>query len=173
VIEFEPTAGGGRPVDGVFVEDTVTLDARDGSRWIYFDLSRGRTVDGRVDPDWDLAVQRFHIVTNGGPGYPGEAGALALEAPWDEVRVAPDSGYETTSGRLDAGPINPALERWYEYSFFAHTLVPLPLTYVLRTGEGRYAKLRIVSYYCTGGRPGCLTLRYAMPADGTRALTPP
>lgn len=155
------------------MEDTVTLDARDGSGWTFFDLERGRTVNGSVDPDWDLAVQRFHIVTNGGPGYPGEAGALALEAAWEEVREAPEDGYETTTGRLDAGPVNPALERWYEYSFFAHTLMPSPFTYVLRTADGRYAKMRIVSYYCIGALPGCLTIRYAIQGDGSRALVGP
>ena len=172
VLEFEPGAGGGRPADGTFVEDTVTLDARDGSSWTFFDLERGRVVDGRVDPDWDLAVQRFHIVTNGGPGYPGDGGALALDAPWEAVAEAPETGYRETAGRLEAGPVNPALERWYEYSFFAHTLMPSSATYIVRTAEGRYAKFRILSYYCPGAVPGCLTLRYAVQGDGSRRLTP-
>lgn len=172
VAEYAPTRDGFRAAEGGFVEDTVTLDARDGTAWTFFDLEGGRLVDGRIDPDWDLAVQRFHVVTNGGLGYPGEAGALAVEAAWDEVLEAPADGYAATVGRLADGPSNPALEHWYEYSFLAHTLRASPRTYVVRSASGFYAKLQIISYYCPGAEPGCLTFRYAIQGDGSRSLTP-
>jgi len=31
---------------------------------------------------------------------------------------------------------------------------------VVRTSEGRFAKLQLISYYCPGLRAGCLTFRY-------------
>ena len=79
-----------------------------------------------------------------------------------------------TSGRLeDSAPAaTPALERWYEYSFFAHTLEPKKETYVLRTAAGRYAKLKILSYYCPAATPGCVTIAYGYQADGSRRLIP-
>ncbi|MFV1986036.1 MAG: HmuY family protein [Gemmatimonadota bacterium] len=148
----------------------MTLDARDGDGWVYYSFERGATVDGTVDPDWDIAVQRFHFVTNGGAGYPGEAGAVAIPLSYDEVIEAPESGYSTTEGALHDAPSNPALERWYTYSFFAHTLEPKPETYVIRTSDGRFAKLGVISYYCPEATPGCFTFRYAYQGGGSSRL---
>jgi len=112
------------------------------------------------------------VVTNGGEGYAGQGGALAISVPWDSVTVAPTQGYTITSGNFDRGAATPALDHWYRYSFFAHTLEPEDETYVIRTAEGRYAKLRILSYYCPGAIPGCLTMQYGYQGDGTTRLTP-
>lgn len=172
VLSYEPSVAARGPADGVFVTDTVTLDARDGSAWVYFDFERGSVVDGRIDPDWDLAIQRFHIVTNGGMGYPGGAGALTLPGAWETVVEAPESGYATMRGRLTDGAANPALERWYTYRFFAHTLEAKPEIYVIRTADGRFAKIEVISYYCPGATPGCFTFRYAYQGDGSRRLVP-
>ena len=37
-----------------------------------------------------------------------------------------------------------------------------PFTYVIHTRDGRYVKLELLSYYCPGPEPGCLTFRYAI-----------
>ncbi|WP_419948604.1 HmuY family protein [Candidatus Palauibacter sp.] len=153
-----------------FVVDTVTVDGRDGSRWAFFDFEKRSAVAGPV-AGWDLAVSRYHIVVNGGEGYPGAGGAVAIGAPWEDVIEAPAGGYATTEGELDDGPATPGLERWYQYGFFSHLLEPKDETYVIRTAEGRYAKLRILSYYCPQATPGCLTLVYGYQGDGSRRLT--
>ena len=147
------------------------MDARDGARWALFDFDVGSVVEDDA-LSWDLAFNRFHIVTNGGPLYPGAGGALAIEAPWETVTEAPDGGYSVTDGRLVDGAVTPALERWYAYSFFAHTLDPKDEVYVVRSAEGRYAKLRILSYYCPEATPGCVTFEYVFQGDGSRRLTP-
>jgi len=172
VVSYGPTEDFARGTDTGLVRDTVTLDARDGSVWVYFDFERGATVDGRVDPDWDIALQRFHLITNGGPGYPGEGGALALPASFDEVSEAPAEGYAVTEGPISDAPANPALERWYAYSFFAHTLEPKPETYVVRTRDGRFVKIGVISYYCPEAVPGCFTFEYAYQSEGGRHLAP-
>ena len=125
-----------RPAGDEFVLDTVTIDARDGSRWSYFDFDVGSTTENSTS-GWDLALNRFHVVVNGGEGYAGQGGALALAAPWDSVTEAPADGYTVTHGDLEDGGATPALDRWYRYSFFAHTLQPKDETYVIRTAEGR------------------------------------
>ncbi|MDX1396110.1 MAG: HmuY family protein [Gemmatimonadota bacterium] len=170
VVSYAPTTELPGAAGGALVTATVTLDARDGEAWTFYSFDRGATIDGTRDPEWDVAFQRFHFVTNGGEGYPGEAGALALEAPFDSVAEAPIDGYAATTGRLADGPVNPELERWYEYSFFAHTLRPKPATYVIRTADRRFAKLEILSYYCPEATPGCITFRYAYQGSGARAL---
>lgn len=172
VQSFTPSVDYVRVETGTVVHDTVTLDARDGSSWAYFDLEGGVLVDGTVNPDWDVAVQRFHFVTNGGLGYPGEGAAAVVEAPFESVADAPAGGFEQTEGAIGDAPANPVLERWYTYSFFAHTLVPNPETYVIRTRNGRFAKLAIISYYCPEATPGCFTFEYAYQQNGSGRLTP-
>lgn len=156
------------PVDHLVV-DTVTLDGRDGAAWTYFDFEKRSPVGGPL-AGWDLAVSRYHIVVNGGEGYAGAGGAVAIPAPWEAVTEAPASGYATTEGPLDDVPETPGLERWYRYGFFSHLLEPKDETYVIRTAEGRYAKLRILSYYCPQATPGCVTLVYGYQGDGSRRL---
>ena len=167
---FVPSSVDPRPPTDRFVVDTVTVDGRDGSSWAYFDFEKRSAVGGPL-AGWDLAFSRYHIVVNGGDGYPGAGGAVAIGAPWEDVTEAPVTGYATTEGALGDGPATPGLERWYRYGFFSHLLEPKDETYVIRTAEGRYAKLRILSYYCPQATPGCLTLVYGYQGDGSRRLT--
>ncbi|WP_419166434.1 HmuY family protein [Candidatus Palauibacter sp.] len=169
-LTFVPTPVVPRPPAEYFVVDTVTVDARDGSEWVYFDFDKGSAVAGPL-AGWDLAVNRYHIIVNGGAGYAGAGGAIATSVPWAAVTEAPAGGYATTEGTVDEGAATPGLEHWYQYGFFSHLLEPKDETYVIRTAEGRYAKLRILSYYCPQATPGCMTLLYGYQGDGTRRLT--
>lgn len=150
--------------------DTVTLDARDGDRWVRFDLGRGR-VSGPGEP-WDLGVRRYRLVTNGGDGFVGDAAALRLEAPFADVAEAPAAGYRASRVTGGGDSVNAALEDWYAYSLFSHLLEPQPATFVVRTHDGKYAKLAVLGYYCPGPEPGCLTIEYAYQGDGSRRLAP-
>ncbi|MDX1579673.1 MAG: HmuY family protein [Gemmatimonadota bacterium] len=169
---FLPSPVEPRPAGTGYVRDTVTIDARDPAAWTFFDFERSGVVPEPEAETWDLAFQRFHVIPNGGDGLPGGAAALALPAPFDSVREAPAAGYVVTTGRLDDAPAHTARERWYRDSVFAHTLEPKDETYVIRTSEGRYAKLRILSYYCPEATPGCVTIDYAYRGDGSRRLEP-
>jgi hypothetical protein len=145
-----------------------TIDARAPDEWRYFDFSRSSVVE-RPDPrGWDLAVRRFRIIANGGPRFAGEGAILDLgDVAFDAVTQVPDTGYVATAiVRRDS--VNAAIEDWYEYNFLTHVLEPKPRVYAVRTADGRYAKVAILSYYCPGAMPGCLTLRYAYQGSGGR-----
>ena len=120
--------------------DTVTIDARDPERWVYFAFARGVL----VPPDtagWDLRVQRFQVVAS------GTARPVTIEA----------------TAAADAGPSDSAhagIGRWYRYSFFSHLLLPKPGAYEIRSPNGRLTRLEFLSYYCPGPEAGCLTFRY-------------
>jgi hypothetical protein len=49
-------------------------------------------------------------------------------------------------------------------------LTPKPRVWAVRTGDGRYAKLEMVGYYCSGAQPGCPTFRYVYQGDGSTRL---
>ena len=134
------------------------------------------TVSGAVidDPDplgWDLAFRRHDIIVNGGDGFAGRGGAVALEGvAFDSLAEAPAGGYRATEAGRDS--VQLAFRRWYDYGFTSHLLEPKDRIYAVRTADGRYAKMEIVSYYCPEAVSGCLTFRYVYQGSGSRELTP-
>jgi hypothetical protein len=158
--EYAPTPIAVAAVPDTLFVDTITVDARDAERWAFVDLERRTAV---VPPDtvgWDLAFRRFEIVTSGA--------AVATSAGFMDLTEAPDSAYVTTTFGRDT--TNAAFEDWYRYSFTSHLLNPRPNTYVIRSSAGRYAKIRLLGYYCPEMAAGCVTFQYAYQPDGSRLL---
>jgi hypothetical protein len=156
---------------------SYTLDARAAEQWTFFDFSRGAVVDvpHQFGIDWDLAFQRHKILANGGATNPKGRGAiLNLGAvAFDEVLEAPAQGYiEDTIASINPEAIvteNLAVKAWYPYNFLTHVLHPKSNVYAIRTADGKYAKMRLVSYYCDGGRAsGCFTIEYVYQGNGSR-----
>lgn len=144
---------------------TVTVDAAAGDRWVYFDLSRGSVVESPEPQEWDLAFRRYRIIVNGGPGFAGGGGVVGFPGVhFDSLVSVPEADYVLTRQERDS--LNPALEKWYDYSWTSHVLEPKPVVYALRTADGRYAKFEILGYYCPGARPGCVTIRYVYQGAG-------
>jgi HmuY protein len=154
-----------------------TLEARAAEQWTFFDFSRGAVVEvpHQFGVDWDLAFQRHKILTNGGATNPKGRGAILSlgEVALDDVIEAPAEGYVDDA----IASINPealttenrAIKAWYHYNFLTHVLRPKPNVYVIRTADGKYAKMRLVSYYCEGGQAsGCFTIEYTYQGDGSR-----
>lgn len=149
VATFAPSASRAAHRPGTV--DTVTLDASDDSRWIFFDLAEGRAL---VPPDtaaWDLAVRRFHVIVADAAANLGAADFAAVDA-------APDSGFVRTVASRDT--TNGAIERWYRYGMLTHLLTPRGDVHIVRSRDGTVAKLQMLSYYCPGVQPGCLTFRW-------------
>lgn len=136
----------------------LTVDASSPDHWRFVSLEAGAPV--HAAETWDLAFQRFHVIANGGSGFPGAAGILDLGAvPFDAAHVPEGAAFVTTA--VDGDSTNPAIARWYRYGFTSHLLTPLDRTYVVRGADGkRLYAVRVVSYYCPGARPGCVTIRY-------------
>jgi hypothetical protein len=159
----------GRPeATGLIADRVITLDARDADRWTRLDLSRTTVADDASR--WDLAARRFRLIVNGGPGFAGEAGVISQEGGYEAIVEAPPDGYVGSSISAGGDTVNSELARWYDYGFFSHLLTPKDIAYVLRTADGRYAKFRIIGYYCPGAEPGCLTIEYTYQGDGSRRL---
>ncbi|MGH7675486.1 MAG: HmuY family protein, partial [Gemmatimonadales bacterium] len=134
VAVYEPSAVAPMAAAPGLGGDTITIDARDEARWRFFGFARGAL----APPDtasWDLAFRRFHVLV-------ARSVADLGEVPFEHVEVAPDSGYSATV--LGRDSLNPVLARWYRYSMVSHLLEPKHRTYVVRTREGRYAKLQFV-----------------------------
>ena len=140
-----------------------TVDASAPDVWRYFSFRAGSVIDNPEPRGWDLAFRRYSIIAGDGVGI-RDLGETRLE----DVRAVPVTGYIANEERGDAR--NPAIASWYHYGYFSHVLSPKPHVWAVRTADGRYAKLEIVGYYCSGGRPGCPTFRYVYQGDGSTAV---
>jgi hypothetical protein len=168
-----PADVGDRLVGPVF----YTLEARAAEQWTFFDFSRGSVVEvpHQFGVEWDLAFQRHKILANGGATNPKGRGAILNlgEVAFDELQEVPREGYmEDTIASINPETItteNLAIKAWYHYNFLTHVLHPKANVYAIRTADGKYAKMRLVSYYCAGGQAsGCFTIEYVYQGDGSR-----
>jgi len=135
-----PQVGGqGQPISGTFAK---------------FDFETGQTTTS--DTDWDIAFRGTSIIVNGGvslgttdePVRTGGAavylatGGLATVTEANESLFTQDSatGYAIASGSGNG---------WYVYAGPpTHLISPIAGTViVVKTSEGKYAKVEIVSYY--------------------------
>jgi hypothetical protein len=146
---------------------------------MYFDFARGAVVavqDPKTEA-WDLAFRRYNIRTNGGHTNPtGQGAILSLaERDFTTVTKVPEKAEFVTDIHPKNRPssYNPALDKWFNYSYLANVLAPKPIVYIVRTHDGKYAKMRLLSYYCASHSAGCVTFEYVYQGDGSTKLAPP
>ncbi len=145
-----------------------------------FSLRTGQVVANTdsATTNWDIAFNGTTILTNGGSSGPGEGGAVTMAAPFEEVLVAPADGAFFVD---EAG--SPAVAQgdnggWYNYNPQTHVVTPVPgRTLVVRTADGRYGKVRILSYYRDmpetideNSESRYYTFDYVFQPDGSRSL---
>jgi hypothetical protein len=129
------------------------IDARDQNAWIHVDFETMAQVD-EASPAWDAAFRRFRLDLQGGAALaalPGQAFDAVVAAPAAESFVE-DSDEAGLAIEQDGG--------WYAYDPETHELTPFDITYVLRTSEGGFVKLRFVDYYDAVGTSGFPSIRW-------------
>jgi HmuY protein len=139
------------------------IDASSQDLWIYFDFETGALAtpgDPPLDEDWDLAFQRFHIISNGGDSGPGEVTVAALVGvELASVTSAPDAAYVSDQPDSDdtdeiADSAFAEGDGWYAYDPSTNRLSPRDIVYVVRTGSGAHYKLQMLGYYDVAGSSG-------------------
>lgn len=137
---FAPQTGGQDqgPVSGAFTK---------------FDFASGNTTTS--DTEWDIAFRGTSIIVNGGislgttdePTRTGNAAAYIATGSFASVTEVntsllvqdSDQGYAIPSGSGNG---------WYNYEFITNTIEPIAgRILVIRTRDGRFAKVEILSYY--------------------------
>jgi hypothetical protein len=158
----------------------IPSDTGKKSQFTFFSLKDGKVID-RADSNttkWDIGFQGTTIITNSGKRGPGVGGAFVLKnVAFDAITSIPaDSTFYT-----DADLTKPAIPTgsgngWYNYN--STTLVITPIagrSIIVRTAEGKYAKMQIVNYY--KGAPAVpdsthisrwYTIKYNYQADGSK-----
>ena len=145
----------------VLVED---LEATSDVNYTFYDLDDSTVVEDSTSSEWDLGFQATMIIVNSGESGPGSAEAALHTGVFDDMLAVPGDAAFSAGGGLD----DPAIPTgsgtgWYSYSGPPnHLITPIPGRVILvRTSEGNYAKLRILSYYRGNpDEPGSTDARY-------------
>lgn len=125
----------------------------------YVNLERGARVDvsdpdSLTSTDWDLALKRTVIYTNGGEGGPGQGAAIQLAKGFSSVTAA-DLDKATPEKFFDADCVvlpNPigdpptTFADWYNYDQATNIPTPRTVTYGVVGGTGKKYKVAIESY---------------------------
>ncbi len=100
---------------------------------------------------WDIGFRSTTLIFNAASRGPGAGGALMQTGIFSDFATAPTTGY-----RLDTSAVAPPVyavipssgKGWYDYNATANTITPSAGKFIaVRTAEGKYAKLEILSYY--------------------------
>jgi len=128
----------------------VTLLTAHKEKWIPFSFELGRVVPAGAMADLYVRRYQFQI----------PRGALDLgETSLAEAVLPPSPSWRMDSD-VDGVLVNPAIERWYSYSYMSHLLSSKDHSYAVQLASGKTAFLKVVSYYCEPEGSGCLTLNY-------------
>lgn len=130
----------------------IVVDASDATSWVYLDVEDGVVTPTapETDLEWDLALRRTELRTNSGTSGAGLGGARLDESglAFDAITESTTFGFvadERVTSRPGAEPtsLSPALAGWYDYDPVAHAVTPGDRSYLVRTADGGYAKLRV------------------------------
>ncbi|KAB7729280.1 hypothetical protein F5984_16755 [Rudanella paleaurantiibacter] len=149
------------------------------NKFTLFSLKDGVTVanSDSATNKWDIGFRATTLIINGGSIRSGRGGAFIHTGTFDELKTIPAG----TTFATDESPAQLAIptgsgKGWYNY---ANTLItPIPgRVLLIRTGDGNYAKVEILSYYkdapatptaTSEGR--YYTFRYVYQPDGSQNL---
>ncbi len=141
--------------------------------WIYMDLETGNQVEPSNPDDsveWDIAFQRFKVKLNGGISGTGSVEVAQLvNTEFAAVTDAPTAGYITDAAD---GPDDGEIEDFaisfgvssetgpWAYDIHDHSLSESTSTWIVKSVESNFYKLRFVDYYNDAGDPGHVTFRW-------------
>jgi hypothetical protein len=192
--ELKPQLEDGKSTVVKDVEGDVgnTVGGGEAFETFYFSFkTKGKVDKSKVlTGEWDIAfaneynsyISPNNATNNQSFGYGGvgKGALMVVNQAYDAIKTAPSDAEFASKGvntsGLDLGDGN----GWYFYEMNTHIAIPVKnRTYVLKTAEGKYAKLQLISMY--KGAPAVvsdinwpapyLTFRYYVQEDGSTNLS--
>lgn len=148
------------PLVGIQVDD---LNSVSTSKFTLFSFKDNAVIlnSDSSTTKWDIGFRGTTIILNGGISGPGQAAGQIVTGIFDELTEAPEAGYvsDTANEKAILGS-----NGWYNYtgttSVPNHAILPIAgKILALRTSDGKYAKVEIISYY--QGAPDTSTPAFA------------
>lgn len=156
-IEPEPTT-----LEVKYVTDIVA-DTGNVGLYTFYSLRENKIIaqsDSATDK-WDLGFKGTTIINNSGISGPGNGGATIVDGIFEELNTAPSSF--STDGTSSLAIPTASNNGWYQYTSTnppEHAILPIAGKVIMvRTADGKYAKVEIQSYY--KGKPNTTTPEFA------------
>jgi hypothetical protein len=148
------------PLEAAQVAD---LNSESTKNFTLFSIANNQVVlnSDSATTKWDIGFRGTTLILNGGVSGPGQTQGQIVSGIFDELTEAPADGYNsdnaTTKVIVGSGG-------WYNYtgttSVPNHAILTIAgKIIVVRTSDGKYAKLEIISYY--KGNPDTTTAAFA------------
>jgi hypothetical protein len=150
-------------------------------KYTFFSFKTGKVVPNSdsATANWDIGFRSTRIIFNGGSSGPGQAAVSLQTGLFDELKSVSD----TVTFKTDNATTGPALtaasgKGWYNYNPATNLVTPIPgRVLVIRTADGKYAKMEVLSYYKDApATPDATstsryyTFRYMYQPDGSKKL---
>lgn len=169
------------PEESVPLKAVTAKDIKAGTTGkTYYRFSDSTVVTGAdtATNKWDIAFTKTTIFTNSGTSGIGQGAAVVLtNTDFIGLKEAPADGYKSDAANAPAITTGSG-NGWYLYDAQSHTIkAAAGVVLVIKSGEGKYSKVQIVSYY--KGAPetpgatdvsGYYTFKYFYQPDGSRKL---
>ncbi|HET7117948.1 MAG TPA: HmuY family protein [Hanamia sp.] len=164
------------PTPSVTITDSIEIPFST-NHYTFYNMKDSSVVDisDSATTQWDFAIRFVNIIVNSHASGPGNGGVITQTGIFDNYTMAPATGfaYDTTTTNLaiDAG----LTTGWYNYDDATHAFSPKAgQFFVIRTADGHYAKLEILSVTYAGYTPPNPTpttliykFRYTYQPDGS------
>lgn len=128
------------------------------NRFTYFSLRENKIITGAdtLTNKWDIAFKQFFIKVNGGTSATGggNAAAFVANSTFENYTQITESDTAFKQDNAPVWAINPMPGGWYTYSTATFLAFPIPgKIFVIRTADGKYAKMEVTSFYRNGVTP--------------------
>lgn len=167
--------------------DLVTINPANGqtsggtNRFTLFSFANNAIVANAdsASNKWDVGFRGTTIIVNGGAIRTGQGGVFTYTGLFDELKEVP----ATATFAQDNSPTSLAIPitsgmGWYNYNPMNNGITPIVgRIFVIRTGDGKFAKMEILNYYKDS--PTVITLtspsryytfKFMHQADGSKKL---
>ncbi|HAY3553022.1 HmuY family protein [Elizabethkingia meningoseptica] len=174
------------PSASVKTQEVKDVDATDRAKYTLYSLRENKVIAAtEQDTDkWDIGFSGTTIIINGGSVRKGKGAAAIIKGTsFDAVKTAP----EDAMFKVDNGIKNPDLaietgstKGWYTYADTRVTPIAGNII-VIKTGDSKYAKIQITSYY--KGAPATISdaaaandsayynFKFALQTDGSKTFS--
>ncbi|MFD2935660.1 HmuY family protein [Spirosoma flavum] len=128
---------------------------------------------------WDIGFRGTTIIVNGGAIRTGQGGAYIHTGTFDDLTIVPTSAtFAQDQSATQLAITTGSGKGWYNYDQTTNIISSIPgKVFIIRTGDSKYAKMEILSYY--QGAPATpsatsvaryFTFRYLYQPDGSQTL---
>lgn len=150
-----------KPLEAVTVKnvaaDPVTIDPATGramggtNRFTLFSFKENKTIANAdsASNKWDIGFRGTTIIVNGGAIRTGQGGAYLHTGLFEELKQIPDNQvFNTDQSATQLAIPTSSGTGWYNYNAANNWISPIAgKILVIKTGEGKFAKVEILNYY--------------------------